>query len=111
MPSFKTLVAYLRERVYRVQLRRKVKPRDFTIISDDCWGGRVYRDLGMEYTSPTVNVFFYSTCYLKFISDLKGHLNSELTFKEESIYPEANEKRSTSKKFYPIGVLKDVEIH
>lgn len=105
------LYFFLIEKIYRCKIRKKNKNTDFTIISNDCWGGRVYLDLGIEYNSPTVNLFFYSNCYIKLISNLKYYLDSELSFKEESFYNIANEKRKLDGHYYPIGLLKDIEIH
>lgn len=99
------------EKLYRLRCRLKIKNQNFTIISNDCWGGRVYLDLGLEYNSPTVNLFFYSPCFIKLISNLKEYLNSDLTFKNKSIYETANKDRIEKKLSYPIGILKDIEIH
>ncbi|PWA04859.1 DUF1919 domain-containing protein [Flavobacterium psychrotolerans] len=99
------------EKWYRYGVRRKNKNKNFTIISNDCWGGRVYMDLGLEYNSPTVNVFIYSDCYLKLILNLKEYMSCALSFKENSFYEVANIKRNETKTHYPIGVLKDIEIH
>jgi len=99
------------EKLYRFYIRQKIRNKDFTIISNDCWGGRVYLDLGIEYNSPTVNLFFYSSCYIKLLSNLREYLNSDLTFKNDSVYEIANQNRSKKNLFYPIGMLKDIEIH
>lgn len=52
----------------------------FTIISNNCWGGHVYRYFNMPYDSPTIGLFFESTDYIKFISNLKHYINQELRF-------------------------------
>jgi len=106
-----TLLDLLKENIYRFFIRKKLKNNNFTIISNDCWGGRVYSDLGLEHNSPTVNMFFYSKCYLKLVSNLKEYLNSEINFTNESIYEVANNNRKLNNNFYPIGVLNDIEIH
>jgi uncharacterized protein (DUF1919 family) len=84
---------------------------DFTIISANCWGGSIYADLGIQYQTPTVGLFFYAPCFLRFIENLELVLKNELTFSLVSKYPEANIFRETNTK-YPIGVLNhDIEIH
>jgi len=64
----------------------------------------------MPYLSPTVNLFFYAPCYLKFASRLDHYLQQELRFKSESSYAKGQQ---THQRFgrYPIGVLDDIEIH
>ena len=96
---------------YKAIMRLRLKNKEYSIISDDCWGGRMYLDLGIPYTSPTVNLFIYSTCFLKLVKDLKGYMNKELVFITESRYERANKSRERSGKYYPLGVLGDVEIH
>lgn len=101
----------LREKIYRFHARSRLKNYSFTIIANNCWAWSVYEDLGINYNTPTVGLFFYAPCYLKFVSDLKTYINFPLRFKKTSSYQLANLKRSRSQKQYPIGVLGDVEIH
>lgn len=94
---------------YRKYLRIRLNNKDFTIICNNCWAGSVYEDLGLPYSTPTVGLFFYAPCYIKFISNLKHYLQQPLTFKDTSVYPLANERRMRKK--YPLGILDDIEIH
>ena len=38
--------------------RERLNRDDVTIISTNCTGGILYHDLGLEFKSPTVNLFF-----------------------------------------------------
>lgn len=93
--------------------RRIIKNDDFSIISNNCWGGWVYRYYGLPYTSPTVGNFMIAEDYLKFIQNLRYYLDGEI----EIISPEqahaASRLAKTVEKFgtYPIGRIKDVDIH
>lgn len=89
--------------------KMKLKNKNFTIISSNCWGSAIYEDFGMKYLTPTVGLFFYTPCYLKFLKRLRYFLSLSLQFSEKSIYEEANISRE--KKWYPLGLLHDVEIH
>lgn len=108
--------------IFRVRFREKVlnpicgrhrynklnfKP--FTILSNNCWGGHVYRYFNAPYDSPTVGMYFFAKEYVRFLSDIKGYLSKELVFisREQSKYREELEKRDMNS---PIGVLGDVEI-
>lgn len=95
---------------YRNKIREKLTNNDFTIISNNCWGGGVYEALGREYNTPTVGLFFYASCYIKFISNLKENLSKDLKFIDQSKYEIANEARK--KNPYPIGSINgEIEIH
>lgn len=60
--------------------RRRLNNTDFTIISNNCWGGHVYRRYGLEYKSPTIGLYFYAEDYIKFLSNLEFYLKAPLTF-------------------------------
>ena len=90
--------------------RNKLHNTNFTIISNNCWGGQVYRYFQLSYSSPTVGCYFFADEYIRFISNLKKYIDTELTFIDykESKYKDKLEARHQEK--YPIGVLDDVEI-
>lgn len=90
--------------------KRKLKNRDFTIISNNCWAGSVYRYFDLPYQTPTVGLYFFAEDYLKFISDLRYYLSLDLEFIDysQSKYKDVLEKRNHNIK--PIARLDDVEI-
>ncbi len=92
--------------------RKKLKRTDFTIISNNCWAGHVYRYYGLSYTTPTVGLFFFADDYLKFIKNLKHYINSDLHFIPLSESRHEKELRIQGGKSLacPIGVLDDIEI-
>ena len=111
--KIKKLINWLRERPYYIRrwiARKRIRRRDFTIISNNCWAGRCYQYLGMPYLSPTVGLYFFAEDYLKFVSDLRYYLSLELEFikAEESKYFGVLKDRSHTE--VPIGKLDDVEI-
>ena len=87
-----------------------VRKKDFSIISNNCWAGRVYQYLDMPYLSPTAGLYFFAPDYIKFVSDLKKYLDAPLEFisPEASRYFEELKKRNQLVK--PIGKILDVEI-
>lgn len=87
---------------------KKLKNRDFTIISNNCWGGTVYEAFDLPKGSPTVGLFFIAHDYVDFLTDLQNYINSDLNF----IKPEESRWRDMpqiveDKRFgsYPIGIL------
>jgi uncharacterized protein (DUF1919 family) len=100
----------LEEIIHLNYIRRKLRNKGFSIISNNCWGGSVYEDFHLEYKTPTIGLFFFAPCYIKFIYDLKNNLKGELNFISFSKYDKANQLRSVNP--YPIGLLQgDIEIH
>lgn len=90
--------------------RKQLKSTDFTIISNNCWGGMIYESYNIPKESPTVGMFFMAQDYIEFLSDLKGYVNGTLSFikPEESRWKDAPQV-SGDKRFgsYPVGVLSD----
>ena len=92
----------------------KVLPenRNFTIISNDCWAGHVYRYFGLPYNTPTIGVGFFADDYLKFVKNLKYYLSKDL----EMILPEEskhwNQIRNQGKMFQvcPYARIDDIEV-
>ena len=80
------------------------------ILSDNCWGGGVYKSLNMEYMSPFVNLHIHPSDYIKLLTNLDDYLNCKL---EEIKHSESNHCKIYNVKEMPdqfIGKLNDVEI-
>lgn len=77
--------------------KQQLKENDFTIISQNCIGGVLYHDMGMEFLSPTINTFISAPDFIKLVQQLKYYLEMDI----EMFWGEE----------YPIGLLQDVEIH
>lgn len=57
--------------------RMDLRNRSFTIISQNCVGGCIYSDLGLEFLSPTVNLLIEGKDFVKLIDDLPHYLSAE----------------------------------
>ncbi len=77
--------------------KSQLKNTDVTVISQNCIGGVFYHDMGLQFTSPTINLFFSSLDFLRFAGNLKYYLNQPLTLQWEEQYP--------------VGHLDDISIH
>ena len=89
-----------------------LRNRQFTIISNNCWGGYVYQEFGIRYNTPFIGLFIFSPDYIKLLQNFKYYLSEKLVFikiDESKYYNEINEMGI--KKIYPIAVLDDIEIH
>lgn len=60
--------------------KNKLENTDFTIISNNCWGGMIYESYNLPKETPTVGLFFMADDYLKFLSHLREYLSAELVF-------------------------------
>lgn len=107
----------------RIKIREKMNPYfgpvrrflggvnpDFTIISNNCWAGHVYRYYNVPYKTPTIGLFFFADDYVKFCKNLKYYINLELRFLpiEESKHYDFIREKGLG--IIPIGILDDVEI-
>lgn len=105
-PLKKKLKPYVFAWKYRKN-RKDLQVKNPTIISDNCWGGRIYQELGLPYQSPFIGLFIYAPDYVKLCANLKHYLGGkhELKFVEESRY------RTKEAVTYPLALLDDIEIH
>ncbi len=92
---------------------KKLIGKDTSIISSNCFAGRVMQDLKMQYNSPTLGLYIMYPDYLEFLSHLKHYLKeAKIEFQEHSKYTLGDYRRNKAKHWYPIGLLDDkVEIH
>jgi uncharacterized protein (DUF1919 family) len=96
-----------RDRFHNALLKKQVRNTDFTIIANNCWGSRIYQELGIAYNTPFVGLFFAAPCYLKMLANLDDYLFADLKFTNRSKYPTFKDISG-----YPIGLLgNEIEIH
>ncbi len=69
-----------------------------TILSDDCWGGIIYHQLLLQFTSPLINIFWHKDSYCKFIQDPLYYLKQPL-----ELHTEGNLRENV----YPVGQIGD----
>jgi uncharacterized protein (DUF1919 family) len=99
-----------KERILAMRLQLKIRrklsilmslkliPKLFSIISDDCWGGQVYRQLRIPYLTPTVGLWIRPQDYLDYVENLDRIHQEDLIFVQ-------------SKKDYPIATLSGIELN
>lgn len=114
MPTYEGLrlkILKFRRKKFANLRRKKIENENFTIISNNCWGGMIYESYNIVKQTPTVGLFFLASDYIKFITNIKEYLNKELNFisVEQSKWKDRilKEKKAGS---FPIGKLDDIEI-
>lgn len=89
--------------------RKLLNNKNFTIISNNCWGGNIYQHFGLKYNTPTIGLYITGCDFVKFCSCLDEYLSSSLEFikwEDAKLYDSLNNKEK-----YPVGKLKDIEIY
>ena len=89
--------------------RNKLKRTEFTIVSNNCWGGVCYEHYGLIKQSPTIGMYFYPDDYLKLISNVKHYFSTEMRIisaEESKHYAELERDNAC---MYYIGVIDDIE--
>lgn len=98
----KKIIKEIRLEIRDFLVNRKERARltnsNFSIISSDCTGGCMYHDLREQFMSPTINMFFCATDYIKFLKKLDHYVLCEI--KDAGISDEG----------YPRGKLDDIEL-
>lgn len=61
-------------------LRKKIKNKDFTILTENCLAGVIYHDFDMQFRSPLINGEFSTTDFIKFLQRPKYYMEQELVF-------------------------------
>ena len=113
MPNFRNSIKEAGRKLLKLQAplrRRKLNNTDFTIISNNCWGGICYEYFGLEKLSPTVGMYFFAEDYVRFVSDFKRYneMPIEIITADESKHKDSLYK--SGHECIPIGRLDDVEI-
>lgn len=78
------------------KLRKRIKNKNFTLLSNNCNGGLIYHDLGIKFNSPTINLFILQDQFITFLEHLDQYLAMDLILcsnpqkKPETNYPVCN---------------------
>lgn len=88
--------------------------RNFSIISNNCWGTRTYKKYGLPYYSPFQSLFIFAPDYIQLITDFSIDKLQIINFIEhkDSKYKNQLIEKKIFESGYPIGILKDgTELH
>ena len=99
---------------FKNKRKSKLNNTNFTIISNNCYAGWVYRYFNLPYYTPTVGLFIMPDDYIKLLNNLEFYFKKcklEFIKPEESKYFDYLSIHVDRFKTYPIGKLGDVELH
>lgn len=80
-----------------------LRQSNLSILASNCWAGICYHYLGLEFLSPTINMFFLRSDFNKLLRNLEEYLSLPI----ESA---GNKYGEDIQRFYPVGKLGDIHI-
>lgn len=92
------LISRIEWRLYKELKRLRLKNRRPTIIASNCIGTFIYHDMKLPFLSPTINLSFDMNDYVRFLENLRWHL-------EQPVVPCEDDRFDC-----PCGRIGDVEI-
>ena len=99
-----------RSRLFLSRFRKRKVKRNFCIISNNCWGGKVYQRFGKQYNSPTIGLYFFADDYIRFLKNIRKYIEIPVKIikTEESKHYDCLVKNG--QRSVVVGVIDDVEI-
>ena len=89
---------------FSLEKYQKLRRSRLSILSQNCWGGLIYHSFGLQFLSPTINLYAPDRDFLKMLNDPRLHLDSELRFYGTNFDDD-------SKRDYPIMTLGSSKLH
>ncbi len=86
-----------RRRILSRIVKKNLNLSDVSLISMNCVGGILYHDCESRFLSPTIDLYFSATDFIKFVNHL-------------DLYLDETPKVDMGPQF-PIGILKDIKIY
>ena len=87
------------QKIFNKVNRKKLKNKDFTLVTSNCTGGILYHWLGLKFRSPFINLYMSNEDYIKALENFELFLSTPL-------------KEYKRNENYPIGIgYSNVKIH
>lgn len=88
---------YIREHFRNNIDRSRLKNKDFTLLTNDCMGGVILRDLGQDLRSPMIDLSIRPDDFVKLLEDFDNYIKQDI----REVYYDSD---------YPVGMLGDIPI-
>lgn len=79
--------------------RKHLKNTNFSLLANDCNGGCICHDLGVQFRSPFVNLWLNAPDFVAFLENPQEYLSAPLEFVEQTQVD------------YPVARLKDITLY
>lgn len=83
--------------------QKRLENKEFSLLCNNCNGGVITHDLGLQFRSPTVNLFFYEDHFIRFCENFDYYIAQPLVPCENPLHKPEIE--------YPVCNLGDLELH
>ncbi len=91
---------------YEIDLERyqSIVENPPTIFANNCWGGLTYHSLGLEFTSPLINMFERDEDYIRFLQRPEYYMEQRIKYVRQ-------ERKDGADEYFPVCALGDVELY
>ena len=94
-----------RKRIGKALDQLRLKNRDFTLFSNDCWGAEVYKHFNRPFNTPFIGLMLSGPCYVRLLQQPQHYMALPLVFQSHSRYEAINTLRAGWKHWFPIATL------
>lgn len=84
----------------KIKCKKRLENKDFSLLVGNCLGGYVYHQLGLPFTSPTINLMIYNHHFFKMVSNLDYYLSQNFEPVVDPAFPNV-----------PCAKLDDIIVH
>ena len=91
---------------FNIDKYMKLRENPVSIISISCFGGFLYHRLDLPFASPTINLCFTQSDFIKFSISLPKYIDKDLEFDYKNYEYESSQKFK-----YPVMKLDDIYVH
>ena len=56
----------------------KLYNNNFTIVSNNCWGGFIYKRFKLQYNSPFIGLFIFAPDYIYLLKNFNNIINNDI---------------------------------
>lgn len=91
---------YLPQIIFQARQRKRLRNKTFSLLTGNCVGGYLYHQLGLEFTSPTINMMILNQDFKKLLLNLDYYMKLTPTPCDDPRFPGV-----------PCGMLGDIIIH
>ena len=101
--KFKNYVWKKNRKKVNIENQKRLRNKDVTIISTNCTGGILSHDLGLQFKSPTINMFFRAEDFMRCCENLKYYMSIEKLV-------ECHDEEIIEDRSYPVAYLGDLTL-
>lgn len=111
--KFHNVLIKIKRYIRRVISFIRIGNKHFSIISNNCWGGLLYKKFGMQYETPTVGLIIPPADFIRFCNCLEHYLSLDVEYlkiEESANIDFFTSLEKTHKRKMILGKVDDVEL-